>query len=80
MERDYFEDLGVDESVILKWIFMKWIGGMAWTDLAQERNRWRADENVVYKTLNFHKMRGISCLSEQLLAFQEGACFIVLVT
>ena len=53
---------------------------MDWTDLAQERNGWRADENVVNKTLNFHKMRRISCLAEQLLAFQEGACFMVLVT
>jgi hypothetical protein len=53
---------------------------MDWTDLAQERNRWRADENVVYKTLIFHKMRGISSLPEQLLAFQEGASFMVLVT
>lgn len=38
-ERDCFEDLGVNENVILKWIFRKWFGGMDWTNLAQDRNR-----------------------------------------
>jgi len=26
---------------ILKWIFMKWDGGMDWIELAQDRDRWR---------------------------------------
>jgi len=29
-ERDHFEDIGVDGTVILKWIFQKW-DGEAWT-------------------------------------------------
>jgi len=29
-ERDLFEDPGIDERIILKWIFRKWEGG-SWT-------------------------------------------------
>ena len=32
-ERDHLEDPGVDEKMILKWIFMKWKEG-EWTGLA----------------------------------------------
>jgi hypothetical protein len=38
-ERDHLEDLGVDGRITSKWIFKKWIGGMDWTDLAQDRDR-----------------------------------------
>jgi len=31
-ERDHLEDLGVDNKIILKWIFNKWNGGV-WTGL-----------------------------------------------
>jgi hypothetical protein len=41
------EDLGVDESIILKWIFKKWDGGMDWIDMAQDRDRWRAVVSAV---------------------------------
>ena len=27
---------------ILKWVFMKWDGGMDWIDMAPGRDRWRA--------------------------------------
>jgi hypothetical protein len=44
------EDQGVDERIILKWIFRKWdggIGGMDWIDLAQDSDRWRALVNAI---------------------------------
>jgi hypothetical protein len=25
----------------IKWIFRKWVGGLDWIDLAQDRDRWR---------------------------------------
>jgi len=35
------EDLGLDERVILKSIFRKWIGGMNWIKVAQGTGRRR---------------------------------------
>jgi hypothetical protein len=34
-----FGDTGVDERIILKLVFQKWMGSMDWIDLAQDRNR-----------------------------------------
>jgi hypothetical protein len=39
--------LGVDVKIILKWLFKKWDGGMDWTELAQDRDRWRTLVNAV---------------------------------
>ena len=37
------ENPGVDEPIILKWIFRKWdVVGMDWIEVAQDRDRWRA--------------------------------------
>jgi hypothetical protein len=41
------EDPGVDGSIILKWIFKKWDGGMDWINMAQDRDMWRAVVNAV---------------------------------
>ena len=41
------EDPGVEGRIILRWIFSKWDGRMDWTDLAQDRGRWRALVNAV---------------------------------
>ena len=35
------------EGIILKWIFVKWDGGMDWIDLAQDRGKWRALVNAI---------------------------------
>ena len=43
------EDPGVDERLIIKRIFEKWVEGMEWIDLAQDRDRWRALVNTVMK-------------------------------
>ena len=41
-ERGYLYKSDVDGSIILKLIFKKWVGGMDWNYLAQDRNTWRA--------------------------------------
>jgi hypothetical protein len=41
-EGEQLKDLGTDRRIILKWISKKWDRGIDWSDLAQERNRWRA--------------------------------------
>jgi len=45
-EWDHLEDLWLDGR-IWQWIVKKRYRGMAWTVLAQDRNRWRADVNTV---------------------------------
>jgi hypothetical protein len=47
-ERDYWGDTGLDERIILRWIFrMGDVGGMDWIELVQDRYRWRALVNAV---------------------------------
>jgi len=43
MERGRLEDLGVDGSITLKWMFKKW----DWIALAQDRGWWRSLVNAV---------------------------------
>ena len=38
-EGDQLDDPGVDERIILKWIFERWVGGMDWIDLAQDMDK-----------------------------------------
>ena len=46
--RRYFEVPGVNRMIVLKLIFQEvgW-GGMEWTELAQDENRWSALMNAV---------------------------------
>jgi hypothetical protein len=41
------EDPGVDGRIILNWILEKWMEGMDWLHLAQDKERWRAVVNAV---------------------------------
>jgi hypothetical protein len=52
LERGHLENLRVDRRIILKWNSKLWDGGIAWIDLAQDRNRWRA---LLYAVM---KLRG----------------------
>jgi hypothetical protein len=50
------EDQGVEERIILKWIFKECVGrGMDWLDVAHDRERGEDVVNAVMD-LRFHKM------------------------
>jgi len=40
-EMDHLEDPG-DGTIMLRWIFRMWDGGLDLIDVAENRNRWRA--------------------------------------
>jgi hypothetical protein len=44
---NYLEDLGLDGSIILKWILKKEDGNVGCTGLAKYRYKWRALVNTV---------------------------------
>jgi len=47
-EGDCLEDPGINGRIILRWIFRTWdVGGMDWTQLAQDRDRWWRLVNAV---------------------------------
>jgi len=47
-ERDHLGDPGLDERIVLRWIFRKWeCRGMDWIELAQDRDRCRTLVNAV---------------------------------
>jgi len=41
-ESDHLEYPDVDGRIILRWIFRKWVRGIDWIHLAQDRDRWWA--------------------------------------
>jgi len=46
--KNHLVDPGVDERIILRWIFRKWdVGDMDWIELAHDRDRWQALVNAV---------------------------------
>ena len=40
-ERGYFEDLGINGKVTLKWIFKRKDGGVGCIDMVEDRGKWR---------------------------------------
>jgi hypothetical protein len=57
--RIHFENLVVDERMILRGIFEKWDGGLDWISLAQDR-RVAGCCKCGKKTFGFHKIQAIS--------------------
>jgi len=45
-ERDHLEDPDLDEKIILKLVFVKWKGGMDWTEMARDTECLRELVNV----------------------------------
>jgi hypothetical protein len=51
IERNYLEDLRIDERIILKWILSgSGMGSMGWIDLAQNKDTQKA---LAYAVMNF---------------------------
>jgi hypothetical protein len=46
-EKDHLEDLGVDGRIILRWIYRKFVGGIDWIELVQDREGWRELVNTI---------------------------------
>jgi hypothetical protein len=51
MEREHFEDLGLDGRIILKMFFKNLDGGVDWIVLAEDMERWWAIVNAILKFL-----------------------------
>jgi hypothetical protein len=49
-EGGHLEDPAVDGRIILNGSSRGWVGGIYWTDLAQDRDKWRA---LLYTVMNF---------------------------
>jgi hypothetical protein len=47
--------------------------GINWIDLVQDKDRWRHLQTR-FSAFGFHKKRGSSVLTKNLLAFQKGHC------
>ena len=73
-EGDQLKDRGVNGRIILKWTSEKWDGGhrldRSGSGQAQESGSCECGN----EPSGFHKMRGISCLAEDLSTFQVGLC------
>jgi hypothetical protein len=41
-ERDHFEDISINASIILKCILKNWRGVTYWIHMAQDNDKWRA--------------------------------------
>jgi len=67
------ENRGVDERIILSWIFRKQDGAMDWIDVVQDRDRWWALVNAV---MNLRALQNVGnlWLAENRLASQERLC------
>ena len=48
-QKNNFEDLWIDGKIILRWIFKKWDEDMDWTNLNQDRGKWRVSMNWLMK-------------------------------
>ena len=68
-ETDHLEDLGVDERILLNWVFKKW-DGLDWSDLG------RGTCECSNEPSGSIKGREFQWLTEDLLASEEGLCFM----
>jgi hypothetical protein len=46
-EGQHLGEPGVDERIILNWIFKNWDRAMDWIEMAEDRDRWRALVNAL---------------------------------
>ena len=57
-EGDHLEDRGVDGNIILKWILGKWVWGMDWINLDQDRDRSAVSRESSNETLDYVNCEG----------------------
>jgi hypothetical protein len=69
-EKGLLADPHVGGRIILRWIFGRAVWGMDWSDLAKDRNSWRALVNAV-KTLPDFLKCGNSFISSEQVSFSR---------
>jgi hypothetical protein len=70
------EDSGVDGRIILQWIFERLDGGYRLDRSGSESGQVAESCDCGDEPPGFHKMRGISSVAQDVLASQEGLCFM----
>jgi hypothetical protein len=78
MERNHFEDVGLDGRIIIKRIFKK-RDEDAWTEFLWLRIEGRRRAIVIAVTILRVKYTRENFLNEKFLAFHEGFCYMGLV-